>query len=267
MTIATLDQLVTALASPQQRFGFYKTVTPQAVSAFTSLWACPGFPGAGADPSSGVGGSIPTDATAGAMPFTNPAGAVQTYLSRFAASLGATAGMLILYDRLWHNSGLSPTSLTAQTVNSTALTRPDANGADVEAWFHVLGTLGAGSTAPTISYTDQDGNSGNTGTLMNFVTTAATHRNFQFQLASGDSGVRSIQSYTNAATLTSGTFSLILRRRIAALALPNSNYGGMLDPLSGGLPSIPNDACLELMVFNGSAVAAFAYGGLSLIQG
>lgn len=267
MTIATLDQLVEALASPQQRFSFAKTVTSQAVGTYYSLWSAVGIPGAAANPSSGVAGDIPTDATAGAMgPFTNPSAPDLTYLSRFAAAT-SPAGLLLLYDRLWHNSGLSPTSLSAQTVNSVALTRPDASGADVEAWLHVTSALGAGSTAPTISYTDQDGNASNTGTLLNFAATAALSRNFQFSLASGDSGVRSIQSYTNAATLTSGTFSLVLRRRIASIAIINSSYGALLDPLASGFPSVPNDACLELMLFAGAASAGTVYGGVSLIQG
>lgn len=265
MAIATLDALITALGAGAQRGTFYKVFTPQAAGAYTSMWNITGIPGAAATPSSGVGGDIPTDATAGAFPFTNP-GSGLTYLSRMIAST-SQACALILYDRLWHNSGLSPTSLTAQTVNSTALTRPDALGSDVEAWMQVYAVMGAGSTAPTISYTDQDGNASNTGTLQGFATTAAVGRSFPFALAAGDTGVRSIQTYTNGATMTSGTFGLVLRRRIATIVIPTSNSGASLDALTGGLPDIPNDACLELLHVPSSTSAATLFGSLSLIQG
>lgn len=266
MAITSLDGLITALcATSAQSFVLQKSFTNQAAGAWHSLWTMAGQPGAAANPSSGVGGDVPTSSTAGAYPFTNPTSPALTYLARLSASLTGQ-GTLILYDRLWQNSGLSATSLTAQTVSSVALTRPDANGAQAEAWFQVYAVMGAGSTAPTISYTDQSGNTGNTGTLQGFATTAAAGRTFPFSLAAGDTGVRAIATYTNGATMTSGTFGLVIRRRLAAVITTASNSGALVDPLTGGLPTIPDNACLEF-VYQGGTVTNVAYGGFTLAQG
>ncbi len=267
MAIITLDGLVVALgATTAQHRSYLKLFTPQAIGAWTATWNQPGYPGGAAVAASGVAGAVLTKVTPGAFPFTNPTAPALTYLSRFSSAV-SSSGVIGLYDRLWENSGLSPTLLTAQTVDSVALTRPDALGADVEVWLQVYTALGAGSTGPTIVYTDQDNNATNTGTLQNFVTTAAAGRSFPFSLAVGDTGVRSIQSYTNGATMTSGTFGLVLRRRIATLAVTTSNTGAALDPLSGGLPTIPDDACLELLYLGSGTSAVTMQGALSLAQG
>lgn len=264
VAITTLDGLVAAL--PGTPKSLHKSFTPQAAGGYMALFQQAGMPGAGATPSSGVAGDVPTDATAGAMGFTNPVAPALTYLAHLAAA-ASVQGVLFVYDRLWHNSGLSPTLLTAQTVNSVSLTRPNANGADAEAWFQVYTTLGAGSTAPTISYTDQDGNDTQTGTLQGFVTAAAAGRTFPFSLASGDTGVRSIQTYTNGATMTSGTFGLVIRRRLATIPIGVSNTGDVFDFAKVGNRQISDDTCLEFVWLANAASATQLLGSLTLAQG
>jgi hypothetical protein len=173
----------------------------------------------------------------------------------------------MLYDRLWHNSALSPTTVGAQTVNSVALTRPDANGDAVEAWLEVYTTLGAGSTAKTLVYTNSGNTGSRTATLVGFVTTAAAGRCFPFTLTSGDLGVKSIQSFNNVATSTSGTFGLVLRRLVSSLFIPLSSTGNALDPIAGGLPRVYDDACLEFVWTGSSTLATTVGGALSLAQG
>lgn len=280
MTISSLDEMIAAL--PGQKFRFIKaqSATLQAAGQHYSPWLLAGMPGAGAAPSSGVAGDVPTDATLGSVPFVNPpAGQGKlTYLQQLAASPSA-AGMLLLYDRLWQNSGLSPTTLTAQTVASVALPArtPDpadqsgetfnTNGHGVEAWLDVYAVMGAGSTAPTISYTNSDGVAGRTGTLQGFVTTAAVGRVFNFSLQAGDKGIQSIQSYTNGATMTSGTFGLVLRRLLASVAIPQAITGQALDWSALGLPVIPDDTCLELLWIPNGTSAVVLQGNGVLAQG
>lgn len=267
MAVTTMDGLVAALPA----FGYpilKAAFSPQAAGCWTSLWTQAGIPGAGVVSSSGVAGDVPTDATAGAFPFTN---SNNSYLSRFAANSNVS-GQLLLYDRLWHNSGLSVTTTGNQTVQASTplvpLTRPDANGASVEAWMDVYTTLGAGSTAKTIVYTDQSGNLTNTGTLVGFVTTAAAQRTFPFSLAAGDTGVRSIQSFDNVATSTSGTLGLVLRRWIATTQYGVGNTGSSPDLISGlGLPRIYDDACLELLWLATATTSNTVTGNLALAQG
>lgn len=262
MAITTIDGLVAALPA----FGYpilKSNFSPQAAGAWNALWTVAGIPGAGSNSADGVAGAVPTDATPGAFPFTN---ATNTYLSRLFA-YAPVLGQLLLYDRLWHNSGLSPTTVGNQAVNSVALTRPDANGAMVEPWLEVYTALGAGSTAKTINYTDQDGNTGNTGTLQGFATTAAAGRAFPFSLAAGDTGVRSIQGFDNVATSTSGTFGLVLRRLVASMHIPIANTGYVFGPIDLGLPRVYDDACLEFLWFASGTTANTVAGSLALAQG
>lgn len=268
MAIATLDQLIEALGANQQRASFYKVASPGAIGGIVSLWTVAGTPGAAANPSSGVAGDIPTDATAGAFIFTNPTAPDLTYLSRLALAAANSPYVLHIYDRLWQNSGLSTTSTSAQTVNSVALTRPDANGDDVEAWWQCYANMGSGApTSVTISYTNQGGTSGRTGTLSNFVASQPIHRTLPFTLQAGDTGVRSIQSYTQNASLVSGTFGLVLRRKIVSFIAPVGNAGAQTDAFALGLPPVPDDACIELLLHGALNTNIGAVGNFTLIQG
>lgn len=265
MAITTLDTMIAGFNA--QGWPLYKPgIVPQAAGCFTSLWTAAGIPGAGVVASSGVAGDVPTSATLGAIPFTNSG---NTHIGRLHA-FNSEISQVLLYDRLWQNSGLSPTTVGAQTVNSVALTRgPGAGtaGEAVEAWLQVYTVLGAGSTAKTITYTNSAGTASRTGTLVNFVTTAAVSRNFYFSLASGDTGVRSIQSFDNIATSTSGTFGLLLRRLVFTMNFATSNVGNTYDAIGMGLPRVYDSACLELMLLcNNTATQSFG-GNIAFCQG
>jgi hypothetical protein len=265
MAITTIDGLTAALPA----FGWPVLKTPfttQAASAWNALWTVTGIPGAGVNTSAGVNGEIPTDATAGAYPFTNPTSPALSYLSRFYA-YASSLGQLFLYDRLWHNSGLSVTTTGNQSVTSTTLTRPDSTGFDVEAWLEVYTALGAGSTAKTIDYTDQDGNTSNTGTLQGFVTTAAAGRAFPFSLASGDTGVRQITGFDNVATSTSGTFGLVLRRFVSMVSISVNASGAAIGPIDLGLPRVYDDACLDFLWLCSAAGNHTVGGNIAIAQG
>ena len=279
MAITTLDQMVAAL--PGQRLRMLKaTSAAQVAGQYYSPWLLAGAPGTGVAPSSGVAGDVPTSATVGAFPFTNPAGGggALSYLHQISAGANII-GTMLLYDRLWQNSGLSPTSLTAQAVASVALPARtldpldqsgetfNTDGHGVEAWFDVYAVMGAGSTAPTIDYTNSDGVAGRTGTLQGFVTTAAVGRNFPFTLQAGDKGIRSIENYTNGATMTSGTFGLVLRRPIAVIPVTQTNIATVQDWATVGLPVIPDNAALEALWIAQSTTALALQAQLTLVQG
>lgn len=243
MAITSLDALVAAM--PGQPFFTSKFFTPQTTGGYTSLIRKTGVPGVGTAPSSGVGGNITTDSEPGAWSFTNPAGGNKTYLSHFAGGAN-NAGTLYLYDRLWNNSGLSITTVGAQTVNSSTLTR-FTDGIGVEAWWEVVTNLGAGTTAPTISYTNTDGTAGRAGATQLLTTSSTADRAYPFSLQAGDIGIKSIESYNNVGSHTSGTITLVLRKRIATLVVNNGGTGDSLDPFEVGMIEIPNDACLEFI--------------------
>lgn len=275
MALTTVDQLI--LAHKQTpTYTKVANASAQSAGAFFTLWVQTGSP-VGVAPSSGVAGNTLTSATAGAIPFVDPSSGL-TYLVQANLNLNFGGGTIYLYDRLWHNSGLSATVTTAQTVNSVALpsrcpviTDPsgetfDTLGYGVEAWVDIIATMGAGTVTPTISYTDEAGNAGSVGSQMAWVTAASINRCFPFSRAAGDRGVRSVQSYTSTATQTSGTFSLVLRRRIAVIP---QVAAGVIGPVDWGALGavVPNGACLEVLVQSTVTNAIGVDGAITLAQG
>lgn len=235
-----------------------------------AIWTGPtGYPSGGAAPSSGVGGDVPTKATAGALPFVNPASG-NTYLGRGvvrqAAFVPQNYVSCVLYDRLWHNSGISSTLTSGQTITSVALTRPNANGDSAEAWWQVYVLMGAGTPTVTLAYTNQVGTTRTTGTSGALSTAMTIDRTGPFQLDLGDTGVRSIQTWTASATFTSGTIGLVIRRQVACLIASDDNSTVRYDAVSLAMPRIYDSACLELLhYFVGNTATPFLT--FSLIQG
>jgi hypothetical protein len=266
MAITTIAGVNAAL--PGQAWMFQKTVASLFGGGWFSPWTFVGLPGQGVAPSSGLAGDIPTDATVGAPRFTNPASG-NTYLARATATLGQSSSVstvVAVYDRLWHNSGINVTVATAQTINSVALTRPDANGVNVEAWWEVYVIMGAGTPTVTLAYTDSGGNVRTDGSSGALATTMIVGRCGQFQLHAGDLGVKSIQTWTASATFTSGTIGLVMRRMVTMLAV-RMGVPVPGDALACGLPRVYDDACLEVLLFPNTSNQFTGNIDCSLIQG
>jgi hypothetical protein len=267
VAIESSDDLVASFHG-QQRLRMIKVTNVNMAIQFNALWYMNGIPGIAPTPTPGLPGEVLTKGTPGAPPFDNPTGGAFTYLYR--ADAGSGGGHLMLYDRLWHNSGLSATSLTAQTVNSVALNRPDNRGDQAELWLDAYTSIGAHTTPPTVSYTDQDGNAGATATIPQTMVTAigmpTQWETIPFNLAAGDSGIRSIQSYTNTATMTSGTFGLVIRRLVFDM-LSGAQVGTYYNGFQLGMPRIHDDACLELIASPMTNAVWPVSVGLVLVQG
>lgn len=246
MAVSTLDGLVAALTAGESLAFSKSAFTSEGAGTFHSLWAVPGYPGAGAAAGS-VNGVIPTDATAGAFPFTNAAGALNNYLGYISAA-SATACTLILYDRLWHNSALVGNVTTTQTFTQPALTRY-TTGVGVELWGEIYSAIGATGATLTCTYTDQDGNTGNAATYVHPANAEAVGQMFPFVLASGDSGVRLVADADwSVSTGTAGNFGLTLMKRLLTIPLQTANVASVYDAFSSGLREIQDDACLAFMV-------------------
>lgn len=261
MAVATMDQLIAAL--PGQHKHFTKSaVTPKAAGSWHSLWTATGQPGAGAAQGS-VNGAVPTSATAGAFTFTDPV-SQNSYLAKFAAA-SATTGTLILYDRLWHDSALSATSTSSQAITQPALTRPDANGADVELWAEIYTATTAAATA-TATYTDQDGNTGNSATA-SIIASSVAGQMFPFALASGDTGVRAVTAVILSGSMTAGAWGLTLLRRVAEIPIGLAGVGSTLDAIALGMPRIYDSASLAMMVMATGTTFGPVTGAIDIIQG
>lgn len=268
MAITTQAGVNSAL--PGQTMVFQKTGILNTFAKFISCWTDAGSPGQGASPSSGLAGDVPTKSTTGAYNYVNPASG-NTYVGRVATGIPQGGNMTLgffLYDRLWQNSGIDVTITTAQTVNSVALTRPDANGTDAEVWWEVYATMGSGTPTVTLSYTNSSGTASQSASSGALATGMSAQLAGQFTLASGDTGVKSVQTWTANATFTSGTIGLVIRRLVTFLMLPSGAPTIVFDALACGLPRVYDSACLEVLFYAGTS--SWTITGpiaISLIQG
>jgi hypothetical protein len=89
-----------------------------------------------------------------------------------------------------------------------------------------------------------------------------------FLLASGDSGVRSVQSVQlSISTGTAGNFGLTLLRRIAEIPINVTNMAQVHDAFALGMPRIYDSACLAMMVMCSTTNTGVMQGAVSLVQG
>lgn len=240
MTILNIDDLVAGLANGPAPNFLYKVIPAiEAAGVLVSPFYMSGIPGAATVPSPGVNGAALT-AYAGQIPF--PALSSQDcYVG--VLSCGATlVGKMFLADRLWHNSGLSVTTLTEQTLTSPTLPARDADGATagnaVLAGIEVstATTNGAAITTITLNYTNSSGTSGRTATISNFPATAVAGTFVPFQLQAGDVGIRSIQGITLGTSLAAGAIHLVAYRVICEGPVNVANGGSFRDTFRLGMP-------------------------------
>lgn len=234
-----------------------------------SLWQYDGMPAGGATPTSAA---IPDRTTTGAIPFTAPGGSREKWL--IGASVApSVAGVFLLYDRLFHIGGLSGTSTSDQTVQGTtptpALTR-NTGGVGNMAWYEVYTAIGATSTTLTMTYTDQDGNTGVTSTMNIGATGFNTATRAQrIPLAAGDTGIRAIDKVRLTATTgTAGNFGITIAQPLAWIPVGNAGIMGWRDYTTGlpGIPAINTDACLALMFIPTSSTAPEVFGSLAFVE-
>lgn len=249
MAITTLDGVIAGLrplALPTLKSG--STMGAANALRMHSYSYVNGVPAAATAPTPGVNGQAVTPANFnGALPRVNPVAPDLAYVGRVTGAC-SQVGALWLIDRLWHNSGLSPTLTTAQTMTPVALPSRDNNGTgDGEGVLAALewsGVGGAGTPTVTISYTNSDGVAGRTATLTG-LTAPPVGTVEVFSLQAGDKGVRSVQSLTQSATRTSGTYHLVLFRPVTILVTPVANAAFDADPITGGMARIFDDAALQ----------------------
>lgn len=269
MAITTLDGLIAGLRPPQF---FLKTGgTMEAAGVLHSFMYTAGMPGAATAATPGLGGAALTS-YAGQIPFTNPTGGAETRLARFSC-FASIAGRMMLLDRLWHNSGITATTTTAQTVNSVAWPARDRDGStdgvDVLVALEVstATTNGAAVTNTTMSYTNQAGTSGRTATIASFPATAAAGTFVIFQLQAGDTGVRSIQSVTLGTSYGGGTTRLVAFRILAAADVAVGSLGLDRDAVALGAPKLYDNTVPFLVWLPTATTAANVMGQVVYSQG
>lgn len=267
MAITTLDGALAGMSPPQY---FAKILTGTLVAGRPmALDFLAGIPGAMIPPSPGLAGAALTS-YAGQIPI--PAASNNTHLARFSGVSSAQGGILMLCDRLWHNSGLSVTTTTAQTVNSAAFPARDlnasTNGAGVYIGLEIVTATGAGVATPTISYTDESGNAGNTGGMqVAYAASSIAGTFYPFSMSAGDTGVRSIQTCTLGVSMTSGSISLVAYRPLAMIELSAAGLPNAVDALTSGMPRLYDNTVPFLLYIPQTTTTTLLTGTVVYTQG
>lgn len=256
---ASQDNIVNGMGAIQQivfckpqltAVAAYRTLRPASTFVF------PGYPGAGSTPATGAGTTY-NSSSAGAPSYTAATGGQSTYLIGSQAFSSKDSGSWFLYDRLWSNSGLSGTTTTIQSFTQTAIPTRWTGFKDIELWiddYTICG--GTATTATIVNYTNQDGTATST-TFPMFANTLGGTTNiagscFPIPLASGDTGVVSVQSITlGVSTGTAGNFGFTIRRRLAEGVFPGNGLQGggafIGDYADHDCVPVGETSCLELM--------------------
>jgi hypothetical protein len=267
MSITTLDGVIAGMQYPRD---FTKVATPALVAGRPhSLFYLAGAPGAAVAPTPGIAG-VALTSYLGQIPFTNPVSG-NSYLARFVGQ-ATIAGRLLLCDRLWHNSGMSITSTSAQTINSVEWPARDANGTingeGVLIGVEVSTIWGAGAPVLSIVYTNPADAGSKTGTgILTGVTLSAIGAFYQIGLAAGDTGVKSIQTYTRNASSVTGVEHLVAYRILASLELTAANIPNAIDALTSGFPRLFDNTVPFLIFIPSTTTASNISGGMIVTQG
>ncbi len=268
MAILKIDDIVAGLQPPQY---YFKVGTAhEAVGLVHSHAYSTGMPGAAVAPAPGLAGASLTT-YAGQIPFTNP-GAGNTYLAQIEANATVT-GQFMLYDRIWHNSGITMTTTTGQTINSTAWPARDRNGAvtgdGILVGIEVSALTGNGGaiTNTTLTYTNSANANTRTATMASFPQSAVAGTFVPFQLAAGDVGVQSIQTLTLGTSYVSGTIHLVAYRLLATLPITVANVPVNKDFAALGLPRLYDNTVPFVMWRTSSATAVTLHALMTVTQG
>jgi hypothetical protein len=246
------------------------TVTTPVSGRGCSLWTYDGMPAGGAVPTTG---SIPDRTTQGAIPFTPATGGRDKH-SIGASITSLSAGVYLLYDRLFHIGGLSGTSTAAQTVQgspaSPALTRYTGGTGNI-AFYEIYTQIGNSSRTLTMTYTNQAGTGSRTSTAINIGGSSFREvtRMQRIPLDAGDSGIQSIQTVQlNVSTGLAGDFGITIAQPLAWIPVNVVGTMGWRDYTTGlpGIPVIDPDACLALMFIPTAGTAPELTGLLATVE-
>ena len=267
MAITTVDGALAGMKPPEY---FAKAASGTLVAGRPmNLNYLAGVPGAMVANIAGLSGVA---LTSYAGQISIPAASGNTHLARFSGVSSAQGGVLLLCDRLWHNSGLVVTTTTAQTVNSAAWPARDSNGTtngdDVIIGLEVMTATGAGAATPSIVYTNSANAGTKTGTMqVTYAASSIAGTFYPFTLAAGDVGVRSIQSCTLGVSMTSGSIALVAYRVLASLELSAAGIPNAVDALTSGMPRLYDTSVPFLLYIPQTTTTTLTTGTVVYTQG
>lgn len=237
---------------------------------YQSLWTFNTSPGGqGAAP----GGTArnPTRTTSGALGQINPTGGRQKYITGVSMN-GSIAMSGLIVDRLADISGLSGTNTSPQNTTSLAVNRYTGTASKGNQIFiEIYAAVGTTATTITCSYTNESGTPGRTTQTVVFGGTARREatRMILCPLQAGDTGVRSVESVTVAATTgTAGDFGVTIVRPLVPFCFPGAGIGCIIDCITQLpiLPEVQTDACLTEISYSIVTTAPSDWGLISFVE-
>ena len=179
---------------------------------------------------------------------------------------------------LWVNSGLSVTSTSkVQAISSPTLPARDINGTTngegcvIGLYFSAASTLAAVNALSRVTYTNSKGVVSRIATLLGVQgsqapATPAIGTVLWYNLAAGDTGVRSIQGFDIGATSwLTGAINLFIARDLAAIGTPVANVCAQKVIGSPGI-RLYNGACIHHAILASSIAATFFAGELVVME-
>ena len=251
----------------------YKTGTAaEAAGSWYGFLKDVGSPGAWAPGTPGINGATVTAPFGGALDLPSPSSAWYLKQLTAAASVLCTPKLV---DLLWYNTGLVVTTTTAQAITTPAFPARDSNGSAngeglmIGLYWTAASTNAAAIAGSTVTYTNQAGVGSKTATLIatagnQIPATPVIGTLVWFQLAAGDTGVRSIQSISLVTSLVTGSVSLIVARPVwppVPLVAVNVAGGAAIDPAGA---RIWTGSALFLTMLATATTALTVTGGLLL---
>lgn len=219
------------------------------------------------------GGALPTGLSAGTTYYWSRTGAGTGNIATSYANL--EAGTFV---------AASDTGSGTHTATLYIGDRQPTHGAGVQAFLTPSVALGAGTPNIQLTYTDSDGNAGNTTpTTLPISNASAPIGQIEYSgtgagkygpfvpLASGDKGIRLVEQFSYSVTHTSGTTNVVLARPLLTMPMTTIGVASERD-LVNQLPSLPrvyDGACLVWLMYAGAAtpVSSAFYGHLDFAWG
>jgi hypothetical protein len=243
MAIASMTDY---LASLKQRKTLIRTASRTAVAMmYTSIFDLAGNPGAGTLAiGNTANGLVPTDATAGYPLINAYGGSALGYLSR-VVFYNTVPCWIDVYDRVFACGAYAfnaATTLTAQPSYAARIPNTDYTGCQL--WLEQV-TAGTLAQSVAVTYLDQGGGAGTTGTFPTAVNIVG--RCWQLPLAAGDTGVSQVVSVTGSVA-SAGTFNINVLRPLWSGRVSVANGGDVHDFLRTGMPQLLDTAAIYVLI-------------------
>ena len=256
MALADFDAYVDALRLNRAADFFATSITTSSatIGRPMAIWGL--FLPAPAAPTASVALDKTAAQSIGPIPNAT-SGKLQILGGRFNTS-GTAGATVVAIDLLNVSGGLSAAVTTEQTTNlpTAPLTR-HTGGDGVMIGLVIYTILGTTATTISVRYTNQAGTANRTSTVTSFGTSGFREaaRLIQIPLAAGDTGVRSVEGVTLAATTgTAGNFGVCLFKPLMTFSLDSTTGTMPIDAVSSGgmigsMAEFDDDACLTFMAF------------------